>query len=59
MPSRRSFRAVLPLVPAVVGWAVSAWRFRVQDPIGGLAIGIAGLLAMMVLAARMPDEPGE
>jgi hypothetical protein len=47
----------LPFVPVLGGLALSVTRFRAQDPLGGLAFGLGGLLLMVVAAIRLPD-PG-
>jgi hypothetical protein len=39
-----------PILPIVLGEALSIWRFRAGDELGGLAFGLGGVLAMMVLA---------
>jgi hypothetical protein len=41
---------VLPFVPFLAGLALSTWRFRLQDAVGGLALGLGGAIAMIVVA---------
>ena len=60
MPRRfHAALAALPLVPVLVGLALSAWRFRVGDDWGGLAFGEAGMILMIVVAIRMPASGGD
>ncbi len=47
----------LPFVPVFVGLALSSWRFRADDSLGGLAFGLGGLLLMLVVAIRLPSSP--
>jgi hypothetical protein len=54
MPRGAPFFAVLPFVPFVAGFALSAWRFRAHDAVGGLAFGLGGVLLMVVVVLRMP-----
>ena len=45
--------SVVPFVPAVLGVALAAWRFRVNDGFGGLAYGLGGMVLLVVLAIRL------
>lgn len=51
MPHRSSFVGFIPFAPLVVGAYVSTWRFRAGDGVGGLAFGLAGVIAMLVIAS--------
>lgn len=46
---------VVPLGSILVGLVLSSWRFRADDPIGGLAFALGGVLLMIVLAAWIPE----
>ena len=48
--------AVVPIGSILAGLALSVWRFRADDPIGGLAFALGGVLLMIVLAAWIPDS---
>lgn len=56
-PSSRSAFSWLPLLPVAVGLGLSAWRFRLDDPLGGLGLGLGGMALMIVVAIRLPDSP--
>jgi hypothetical protein len=47
--------SVLPVVPMLVGLAASIWRFRADDPVGGLASGVGGVLLTIAAAVLLPD----
>jgi hypothetical protein len=47
----------LPLLPALAGLVLSAWRFRAGDPFLGLVLAEGGMVLMVVLAARVREEP--
>ena len=53
----RKLISALPLVPVLAGLALSVWRFRADDVIGGLAFCLGGMVLMIVVAIRLPD-PG-
>ena len=44
----------LPFVPALAGLALSVGRFRVHEPVLGIACVLAGLLLMVVVVFRLP-----
>jgi hypothetical protein len=49
---------VLPFVPFLIGLALSTWRFRLDDGLGGLAFGLGGVVLLIALAMRLPaDRP--
>ena len=50
--------AVVPFAPVLAGLALSVWRFRADDPVGGLAFALGGMLLMLVLAVWLPDAGG-
>lgn len=50
MPHRSVLVHLVPFLPLVLGQFLSAWRFRAGDEIGGLALALGGVLAMMVAA---------
>ena len=47
----------LPFVPFLVGFTLSAWRFRAHDPLGGLAFGLGGVILMVVVVLRLSASP--
>jgi hypothetical protein len=53
-PARAAFASLFPLVAVLVGVALSVWRFRAGDSLGGLALGLGGMVLMLVLAIRSP-----
>jgi hypothetical protein len=55
MPRGSPFVHVVPFVPPVVGVALSVWRFRCEDPLGGIAAAIAGLLGTVVVVFLIPE----
>ena len=57
MPHRSSSVAVFfPFAAALAGLVLCVLRFRAADPVGALAFGLGGMLAMILLAIRLPDD---
>jgi hypothetical protein len=50
----RFLAALLPSSAVLGGLALSVVRFRAQDPVGGLALGLGGMLLMIVLTVLLP-----
>lgn len=50
------FRLWLPIVPLLVGIALSIWRFRADDPLAGLGLGLFGVCLTVVAAIRVPPQ---
>ena len=50
MPARPTTRDAVPFLPLFGGLLLSIVRFRADDPIGGLAFGLGGVLAMLAVA---------
>jgi hypothetical protein len=53
MPRAR-WLLVLPFLFFFVGLGLSTWRFRLHDALGGLAFGLGGVVALIVVAAILP-----
>lgn len=51
--NENSLGTVLPFLAVFVGLALSIWRFRVDDAVGGLAGCLGGVLAMIALACLL------
>jgi hypothetical protein len=49
------FSSVVPFLVLLAGLALSVWRFRDGDPVGGLACSLAGVVLMMGIAMRLPE----
>ena len=45
---------VLPFLCFFTGLGLSTWRFRLDDAFGGLAFGLGGVIALIVVAALLP-----
>jgi hypothetical protein len=41
--------SLLPLLPLAAGTALSAWRFRADEPFAGVALALGGVLAMVLV----------
>jgi hypothetical protein len=54
VPHRSPIRTYVPLLPLLAGIALSIGRFRADDPLGGLALGLGGMVLMVVAAIRTP-----
>jgi hypothetical protein len=48
--------SIVMFLAPFAGLALSVWRFRAGDPLGGTAASLAGMLLMVVLATRLPAE---
>jgi len=59
MPRGPVVASSVPFLVAFVGLALCTWRFRAQDAVGGLAFGLGGMLAMLLLAMRLGGSGGE
>ncbi len=56
-PTSFNARDLLPLLPCVGGFLLSAWRFRAHDALGGLAFGLGGVIVMIGLGVWSRNEP--
>ncbi len=45
-----------PFLPVIAGLCLSVLRFRADDSVGGLAFGLGGMLAMLVLAISLSPK---
>jgi hypothetical protein len=55
---RRIVASVLPIAAALVGQGLSILCFRADHAFGGLAWALGGMIALILLAMRVPPTGG-
>jgi hypothetical protein len=51
MPQQPAYHSAIPLIPILLGLVLSVWRFRIEDRVGGLVFGLAGVVLMIAVAS--------